>query len=92
MLQPRVPIPKVKRIVDQDLIDRIRESGSCQIFGCNEHPLHVHHIKSKGSGGDDVSENLVRVCWKHHAKIHSGNIARDVLRKLALKRIQEEAA
>ena len=29
-----------------------------------------HHIKSKGSGGDDSKENLIPVCFIHHAEVH----------------------
>jgi hypothetical protein len=33
-----------------------------------------HHIKSKGSGGDDVAENLVPLCVLHHTQIHTVGI------------------
>ena len=28
--------------------------------------LSVHHIKTRGSGGHDVPENLITLCQKHH--------------------------
>lgn len=35
-----------------------------------------HHIKSKGSGGDDVKENLMPLCVEHHHKIHTYGLTR----------------
>lgn len=29
-----------------------------------------HHIKTRGSGGDDVVNNLVTLCQYHHREIH----------------------
>lgn len=28
--------------------------------------LDGHHIKTRGSGGDDVPENIITLCRKHH--------------------------
>lgn len=31
---------------------------------------HLHHVKSRGKGGDDSLQNCVTLCWKCHAKEH----------------------
>lgn len=36
----------------------------------------AHHIKTKGSGGDDVPYNLIPLCMKHHEEIHKTSIIR----------------
>lgn len=80
---------KPKRIKDPKLLKRINDNGYCQI--CPKWETDPHHIKTKGSGGDDVSENIVRLCtWEHHPKAHAGLISKDYLRELALIRIKEE--
>lgn len=84
-------ISKPRRIEDPDLLKRIKNKGSCQMPGCEESVCDPHHIKTKGSGGNDVSKNIVRLChWVHHPQAHTGQIPKAVLRELALKRIREE--
>ena len=34
----------------------------------------IHHVKSKGSGGDDSLENVVWLCNVCHDKVHRGLI------------------
>ncbi len=29
-----------------------------------------HHIRSKGSGGPDIKENLIPLCLNHHTEVH----------------------
>lgn len=36
---------------------------------------HPHHLKTVGSGGDDVAENVVPLCQKHHIEIHASGIS-----------------
>ena len=73
------PVPKTKRVKDPEAIEAARKSY-CQVcytrFG-----LHVHHIKTRGAGGGDIPENLICLCWKCHAKAHSGEINKDQLRR-----------
>lgn len=56
-----------------------REGGICQ--GCGDSTLikkgdwrsmHTAHMKSKGSGGDDLPYNLRCLCGQCHAHEHSG--------------------
>ncbi len=40
----------------------------------------VHHIDTRGSGGDDVPRNLICLCRKHHSAAHAGRITKGALR------------
>jgi hypothetical protein len=77
--------PKPQRVKSREILDIIFEEQECCLVG-----LHgkydscygdecLHHAKSKGSGGGDVRGNLIRVCLKHHQKIHNGLVPRKVL-------------
>lgn len=59
---------KKKRIVNKDLIEFVRTLPciACYKEGRND----AHHVKTKGSGGDDVPENLLSLCRTDHQKIH----------------------
>ncbi len=46
----------------------------------------VHHIKSKGSGGDDVPENLIHLCYACHRRVHDGKIPREDLINIVRRR------
>lgn len=84
-------IPKPKRIKDDKLLKRINDNGHCEIPGCCHYDTQPHHIKTKGSGGDDVSKNIVRLCFNHHYNYaHPGRFTKGYLRELALIRIREE--
>lgn len=61
-------ITKPKRIVDRDLLDSYHDK-SCVICGSTIGVVG-HHLKTRGAGGDDVAENLIAVCGKHHDEIH----------------------
>ncbi|WP_422444340.1 HNH endonuclease [Thermoanaerobacterium sp. DL9XJH110] len=76
------PVPKPrKRIVDRKAI-RAAKRPRCQVCG-STWMLCVHHIRSRGAGGDDVPENLVCLCADCHAKAHAGIISKVRLRELA---------
>lgn len=62
------PYPKQKRIVDKELVAKIRAKGYCMMSGKGEcwGGLDVHHIRTRGSGGDDVEDNLILLCRNHH--------------------------
>ena len=86
------PYPKKKRIVNQKEIDYVhhKRDGACiaglelkqQCIGA----LHVHHIDTKGSGGDDVRENLITLCTLHHEDVHWGRIKKEKLYEWLEKR------
>lgn len=65
------PVPKEKRIVNKKLLKD--KKGVCEICG-KKGQTEKHHIKSKGSGGNDTKENLIEVCRICHTKIHTGEI------------------
>lgn len=86
--------PKKKRVVDEGVIARVRAKGYCMLRGTCCGGLDVHHIRSRGSGGDDVEDNLILVCRCHHNRIHNGLVKRyelyEALRrdKLGLHRLE----
>ena len=54
-----------------------RANGGCEMCG-RWAPLnigHVHHIKTRGAGGDDVVENTKWLCGECHRAIHDGRIS-----------------
>jgi len=61
-----------KRIINRALIEEIRLEG-CTIgndcLGC----VDVDHVTTRGGGGNDVRENLMPLCRKHHTE--KGQIA-----------------
>jgi hypothetical protein len=77
--------PKPHRVENRKLIDSIFEEQGCCLIG-----LHgqygacygeecLHHVKSKGSGGNDERGNLIRTCLHHHQVIHNGKIKKLIL-------------
>lgn len=71
-------IPKPKRIKDKKAIEQARKPYCqyCFRYGITE----IHHLKSRGAGGDDISDNLIALCPLCHRKAHDGNISREKLR------------
>lgn len=65
------PVPKVKRVVNKKLLRD--KKGMCEICG-RKGQTEKHHIKTKGSGGNDTKENLIEVCRICHTRIHTGKI------------------
>lgn len=65
------PIPKEKRIVNKKLLKD--KKCICEICG-KKGQTEKHHIKTKGSGGNDTEDNLIEVCRICHTKIHTGEI------------------
>ena len=78
-------IPKLKRIKDPEAVNSAR-LPHCEYCG-RTGIMQVHHIKSKGSGGNDTHDNLISLCIFCHAKAHTGEISREQLREA--KRIEE---
>lgn len=46
-----------------------RDGWRCQRCGTSN-DLHVHHVKSRSSFGDDTLENLIALCAKCHETLH----------------------
>lgn len=49
--------------------------------GCST-DIDVHHIASRGSGGDDTLENMICLCRRHHNQAHAGLVTRGKLRAI----------
>lgn len=58
--------------------DPIREFGRCEFCGVPS-DLCQHHIKSWGSGGGNEAENLTKLCFVCHGKVHLGSIRKQEL-------------
>ena len=58
---------KKSRIESQSTLDLFR-GKPCEI--CKK-PSDPCHIKSQGSGGDDVEYNLISLCRAHHVQSHA---------------------
>lgn len=61
-------LAKVKRIVDPGAIAKyVATHPRCEVQRCTSDPMpEPHHIRPKSVGGDDVPENLIRLCFHHH--------------------------
>lgn len=63
----------------KEAVARIKKIGRCENPRCSnkdKNPvLHVHHIKTRGSGGGDVEDNLALLCVFCHNLAHSGQIS-----------------
>lgn len=57
---------KRKRIQNKKLLKDVKKKP-CVICGDQSDSAH---IKSRGSGGDDVPENMISLCRKHHQTQH----------------------
>lgn len=63
------PDPKKKRIQNLELLATYREKP-CVVCGTRQ-GVAGHHIRSRGSGGDDVEMNLLPLCVQHHTEVHA---------------------
>lgn len=77
--------PKQRRIKNQKTIDGIRSIGYCE-HCVSRFNLQVHHIKSKGSGGDDTEDNLICLCYVCHRRVHDGVIPKERLMMIVERR------
>jgi len=75
------PNPKHIRIELNDkeynkLRHRIYLKQYCSCFYCDKwlrfDEFSLHHIISRGAGGDDSEENCMGICQECHDKIHRG--------------------
>lgn len=63
--------PKPKRKVDKGLLAEFKKRP-CLVSNkdCLGDTV-AHHLKTRGSGGDDVASNLISLCVRHHSEIHA---------------------
>ena len=64
----------------------MKDIGKCEKCKIENQSFETHHIKSKGSGGHDVKDNLICLCWKCHRLVHTGEISKDELRRIVSER------
>jgi len=64
----------VLRITNKELCESYREKP-CVVCG-TQNEVCGHHIRTKGSGGDDIEENLIPLCFQHHTEIHQIGLTR----------------
>jgi ribosome-binding protein aMBF1 (putative translation factor) len=72
------------RIVDRKAIEKARKPY-CELCGRRAYGK-PHHIKTVGSGGDDVPENMIQLCTDDHTKAHTGQISKETLREIVRRR------
>ena len=77
-------IEKPRRVRDKKAIAQARKEW-CEVCG-KPGIVHVHHIKSKGSGGDDLPENLISLCPSCHDKAHRARISKEALKEIVGRR------
>lgn len=78
------PVPKNERKKNKKLIDD--KKHDCEYCGKKNCWTNKHHIKSKGSGGDDTEDNLIELCGACHRKAHDGIIKKEELLKIVKRR------
>ena len=55
----------------KELRDYMEKHPFCEACGKPAHGI-PHHIRTRGAGGRDNPENLLRLCWKCHFGIAHG--------------------
>lgn len=79
-----IPFPKKKRVKNLSAIEAARKPY-CEYsgrLGCS----HVHHIRPRSQGGDDIPENLISLSPEIHQAVHDGKIDRRVLTLIVARR------
>ena len=76
--------PKNARVKNQKLINN--KTHNCEYCGKMNCWTNKHHIKSKGSGGNDEEDNLIELCGICHRKAHDGLISKERLLHIIQKR------
>ncbi len=52
-----------------------RDRYTCQVPGCSQRAVEVHHIDFRSHGGTDEVENLLCLCHSHHRHgVHEGRL------------------
>ena len=58
-------IPKPKRHVDRELLDKAHTSR-CVV--CDRYGSDPDHVKCKAAGGGDFEHNICHLCRRHHTE------------------------
>lgn len=85
IVKKRIVDPRLLRWViherDGGCLYGFYEGGQCQ-FG-----FDPHHIVPRSMGGDDVSENIITLCRKHHDMAEERLIPRELLQEIVERHI-----
>jgi 5-methylcytosine-specific restriction endonuclease McrA len=65
---PRLKLPLAEYQALRKQVLR-RDGWRCQFCGTSNN-LHVHHVKSRSSLGDDEIQNLITLCANCHETLH----------------------
>ena len=76
--------PKNARIKNQKLIND--KKHKCEYCKKDNIWTNMHHIVSKGAGGNDTKDNLIELCGDCHRKYHDGKISKEKLYKIIKER------
>jgi hypothetical protein len=63
----------------------------CEIPGCGQRAVDVHHIDCRGMGGTnskDVIENLMALCRNHHNEYGDIKELKEILQQIHLKQLK----
>lgn len=64
------PLPKSCRVIDLEAMRLYRLSHPyCEV--CGRAGTSLHHLKTRGSGGDDTPDNVIRLCMWCDTRVHS---------------------
>lgn len=59
----------------------------CQVWGCGENNIEVHHIIPRSLGGATKEWNLICLCGEHHRKVQGDKLYMiDILLKIKRRR------
>lgn len=72
--------------IEDDELRRVYRAMPCELCSSRSE-VSGHHIKTRGSGGHDIRENLVAVCFTCHHLIHAYGINKMILNKPKLELI-----
>ncbi len=56
--------------------DYRKDHPLCEACKVVKHADAVHHIRTRGAGGDNVPENLLSLCAEHHGEVHAMGLRR----------------
>ena len=72
----------MKCTIKQRAVITKRANNKCEYCGAylTDDYTHVHHIKTRGSGGDNTPSNLIALCGKCHDDAHRALISKKDLR------------
>lgn len=51
---------------------RKRDGKICRVPDCKKPSTHSHHIVYRSLGGAWTTQNMLRLCTKHHQYVHAG--------------------